>query len=88
MISKKSLKRAWRRFITWGAKLTPVYKNIETPRFVPKEDITAYELALYLKQPKLFTSEAQLMEWRQNFPDSLKRHYKFVEEKCIVGWDY
>lgn len=86
MISKKSIKRAWRRF--WGAKLTPVYKNIETPRFVPKEDITAYELALYLKQPKLFTSEAQLMEWRQNLPDNLKRHFEFTEEKCVVGWDY
>lgn len=82
------IKRKWRAFWWMGIKSKPIYKTIETPSFTPQEDITAYEVALCMKQPKLWNNESDLLEWRKNMPDNIRRHYTFSENKCIVDWDY
>ena len=82
------IKRGWKSFWSMGVKYKPVYKTVEIPYFTPQEDITAYEVALFLAQPKAWYNESDLLEWRKNMPDNIRRHYTFSERECVVDWDY
>lgn len=78
----------WRRVKSCGIKSKPVYKTINVPRFKPQPDITAYEVALCMKQPRMWITEDDIIQWWKNLPDNIKRHYTLVKTETVVAWEY
>lgn len=62
-----------------------VYEDIETYSFLPSSEITAYELFLYMCQPRSYSREEEIKEWWENkCPNEIKKYYKPMTKRICT----
>ena len=66
--------------------------TFKVPRFTPKEDITAFEVAQHIlfKKSFIFTGDSEKMEtdikrWWRDIPSNMARHYTEQEVSITVS---